>query len=610
MFRGDLSQLAIKLAVASLCVNAVVLTFGILGFYQYIRSTVQGADQGPIGPQGIGIPGRDGTTGGQGATGSIGPTGPAGPPGNGSGSNGFIADGTTTLTIEGDNAATFDIPQATSLILPASGTVTALGNAVTGTGAIVRQTSPTINTPVIDSATLTGTTTAATLNTNSLSVLTTSTFVGPVTMAQTLDIGGRLTGTQIIANTSVFSPVMTAGSLSAISLTTSSLVANTIIAQSTDSINGNFQQLTANRLTVNSSSNLRGPVEVQETLDVFGRATFASAVVNGSLTAGSFSVASLIVNSLTANTIFAQSTDSINGNFQQLTASQLTVNTSSNFKGPVQMQQTLDAFGRSTFNTATINNTLNANSVVATSVTSGSVSTSSLSTSSFTTTTFHALGAGDFDGGVTAAGVASTTGISANAECVCGGGIITSSINPTIFAIDMHGTYTLGDESDPLTDSFSVYPRSFLTPNRVAVQVTLSTNFLSSTNGAFVALPFNNIYASSGGVDDFYDVDTYEFISPFSANYLVGFSVLADVHAVNNQFILAYANAGGAYDGYRVFQNVGPTVQAIISGMQKVMYLPVGQRVSAQFFQFDGTGNSVFYSGAGLGTTFDIIMIG
>jgi hypothetical protein len=71
------------------------------------------------------------------------------------GGTGVANNAASTLTISGAFATTFTISAATSLTLPTSGTVTALGNTVTGSGSIVLATSPTLITPTIGVATAT-----------------------------------------------------------------------------------------------------------------------------------------------------------------------------------------------------------------------------------------------------------------------------------------------------------------------------------------------------------------------------------------------------------------------------------------------------------------------
>jgi len=65
-----------------------------------------------------------------------------------------IADG-ATLALSGGHSTTLTTSGSTSLTLPTSGTVTALGNTTTGTGDIVRATSPTLVTPTLGVASAT-----------------------------------------------------------------------------------------------------------------------------------------------------------------------------------------------------------------------------------------------------------------------------------------------------------------------------------------------------------------------------------------------------------------------------------------------------------------------
>ena len=59
-----------------------------------------------------------------------------------------LADNSTFATV-GGYATTFTFSGATSLTFPTSGTVTALGNSTTGSGAIVLETSPTLVSPAL-----------------------------------------------------------------------------------------------------------------------------------------------------------------------------------------------------------------------------------------------------------------------------------------------------------------------------------------------------------------------------------------------------------------------------------------------------------------------------
>lgn len=66
----------------------------------------------------------------------------------------LIPDG-GSLTLSGAFSTTFTVSGSTSLTLPTSGTVTALGNTTTGSGNIVLATSPTLTTPTLGVATAT-----------------------------------------------------------------------------------------------------------------------------------------------------------------------------------------------------------------------------------------------------------------------------------------------------------------------------------------------------------------------------------------------------------------------------------------------------------------------
>lgn len=66
-----------------------------------------------------------------------------------------LASGSTLETIGATYVTQFTFTGATALTFPTSGTVTALGNTATGTGNIVRATSPTLTTPTLGAATAT-----------------------------------------------------------------------------------------------------------------------------------------------------------------------------------------------------------------------------------------------------------------------------------------------------------------------------------------------------------------------------------------------------------------------------------------------------------------------
>ena len=65
------------------------------------------------------------------------------------GGTGVANSTASTLTISGAFPTTLTVSASTSLTLPTSGTVTALGNTTTGSGSIVLATSPTITSPII-----------------------------------------------------------------------------------------------------------------------------------------------------------------------------------------------------------------------------------------------------------------------------------------------------------------------------------------------------------------------------------------------------------------------------------------------------------------------------
>jgi hypothetical protein len=71
------------------------------------------------------------------------------------GANKSLSGTGTGITLTGAYGLTFTMSGTTSLTLPTSGTVTALGNSTTGSGSIVRATSPTLITPSLGAATAT-----------------------------------------------------------------------------------------------------------------------------------------------------------------------------------------------------------------------------------------------------------------------------------------------------------------------------------------------------------------------------------------------------------------------------------------------------------------------
>lgn len=114
----------------------------------------------------------------------------------GSGGTGVANDATNTITFSGHFGLTLTLTAATSLTLPTSGTVTALGNATTGSGSIVLATAPTVTTLTVSSggAAITGASTITdTANTANLTLTSTHiTSTAPLIITSTAVTGGSL----------------------------------------------------------------------------------------------------------------------------------------------------------------------------------------------------------------------------------------------------------------------------------------------------------------------------------------------------------------------------------------------------------------------------------
>ena len=126
------------------------------------------------------------------------------PPANGG--TGVANNSASTLTISGAYPMTLTVAASTSLTLPTSGTVTALGNTTTGSGSIVLATSPVLVTPTLGAATAT-----------SVNGLTISSTTGVLTLAS----GSTL------ATSGAFSTTFTATGATTLTLPTSGTLATT-----------------------------------------------------------------------------------------------------------------------------------------------------------------------------------------------------------------------------------------------------------------------------------------------------------------------------------------------------------------------------------------------
>lgn len=98
------------------------------------------------------------------------------------GGTGVANNVASTITITGSYALGLTLSAATSLTLPTSGTVTALGNTTTGSGSIVLASSPVLVTPTL------GVATATTLNALTLTALATGFSIAGGTTSKTLTV--------------------------------------------------------------------------------------------------------------------------------------------------------------------------------------------------------------------------------------------------------------------------------------------------------------------------------------------------------------------------------------------------------------------------------------
>ncbi len=153
------------------------------------------------------------------------------------GGTGVSNNAANTLTFSGNFGLTLTLSGTTSLTLPTSGTVTALGNAVQGSGSIVLATSPTLTTPNIGAATATSinglTITASTgtltiANAKTYVVSNSLTFTGTDSTSfafpATSDTVVTLTATQTLTNKTFTAPALgaaTATSINGLAITSS-----------------------------------------------------------------------------------------------------------------------------------------------------------------------------------------------------------------------------------------------------------------------------------------------------------------------------------------------------------------------------------------------------
>ena len=137
-----------------------------------------------------------------------------------------------SVTHAGAFPVTMTATGTTSITLPTSGTVTALGNATTGSGNIVLATSPTLTTPVLGVATAT-----------SINGLLISTTTGTLSLAN----GSTLSTAASVTHAGAFPVTMTATGTTSITLPTSGTLATT--SNTVASFSGGSTGLTPNTAT-------------------------------------------------------------------------------------------------------------------------------------------------------------------------------------------------------------------------------------------------------------------------------------------------------------------------------------------------------------------------
>lgn len=213
------------------------------------------------------------------------------------GGTGVANSNSSTVTITGAFSLAVTLSAATALTFPTSGTVTALGNAVTGSGSIVLATSPTLVTPVLGAATAT--------SINGLTI-TSSTGTLTITNAKTLSVSNSLTLAGTDGTTMTFpgtsDTVVTLGAtqtLTAKTLTSPGISAPTVTGKAT------ADQVVLNNNAVTVTSNA-GTVPVTKQLSTFtnsSAATMAITIATASATDGQMLVVRIYDFSGVAETI-------------------------------------------------------------------------------------------------------------------------------------------------------------------------------------------------------------------------------------------------------------------------------------------------------------------